>query len=102
MRGAGGGTPAGPTFCSLPAPDSSKRCGGRVATTDRFRLASGGRIPRLVVGTKLAGVAVILGAVWVGWRLFTSTRVTRAEVMGPRPKRLSFTTTTAFRTPLLR
>jgi hypothetical protein len=43
-------------------------------------------MPRLAVGTKLAGVAVTWGAVWIGWRLLTSTRVTRALPMGPRPK----------------
>jgi hypothetical protein len=59
-------------------------------------------MPRRSVGTKLAGVAVTCGAVWIGWRRFTTTWVTRAEVMRPRPKRCSFTTTTAFRTPLLR
>jgi hypothetical protein len=73
-----------------------------VATTDRFRLSSGGRTPRVAVGTKLAGVAVTLGATWVGRRLFTSTPVTRAAVMGPRPKRFSLTTTTAFRTLVFR
>jgi hypothetical protein len=84
--GAGVGTPAGPTIRSSRGADSARTCGGRVATTDRFRLASGGRMPRLAVGTRLAGVAVTLGAVRIGWRLFTSTRVMRPEVMGPRPK----------------
>ena len=101
-RGAGTGTPAGPTVRCAPDADSSCRCGGRVATTDCFRLASGGRIPRVAVGTKLAGFVAIWGAVWIGWRLFTSTWVTRADVMGPRPKRFSLTTTMAFRTSLLR
>jgi len=59
-------------------------------------------MPRVAVGTKLAGVVAIWGAVWIGWRLFTSTWVTRADVMGPRPKRFSLTTTTAFCTLLLR
>jgi hypothetical protein len=59
-------------------------------------------MPRLAVGTKLAGVAAIWGAVWVGWRFVTFTRATRADVMGPRPKRFSGTTTTAFGTLLLR
>jgi hypothetical protein len=59
-------------------------------------------MPRLAVGTKLAGVAAIWGAEWVGWRLVTFTRATRADVMGPRPKRFSGTTTTAFGTLLLR
>jgi hypothetical protein len=54
------------------------------------------------VATKLAGVAATWGAVWIGWRLCTSTRATRADVMGPRPKRFSLTTTTAFCTLLLR
>jgi hypothetical protein len=54
------------------------------------------------VGTKLAGVAVTWGATCVGRRLFTSTPVTREAVMGPRPKRFSLTTTTAFGTLLLR
>jgi hypothetical protein len=53
------------------------------------------------VGTKLAAVAVTWGPAWVGWRLFTSTCVTRAVVTGPRPKRFSLTTTTAFRTVVL-
>ena len=62
MRGAGAGTPAGPTVRSASDADSSRRCGGRVATTDRFRLSSGGRMPRVVVGTKLAGVTATWGA----------------------------------------
>jgi hypothetical protein len=57
-------------------------------------------MPRFALGAKLAGVAAIWGPAWVGWRLFTSTPVTRADVMGPRPKRFSLTTTTAFRTLL--
>jgi len=63
IRGAGAGTPAGPTVRSAPDADSSRRCGGRVATTGRFTLSSGGRMPRVVVGTKLAGVAATRGAV---------------------------------------
>ena len=102
MRGAGVGIPAGPAFRASAAADAGPACGGRVATTDRFRLSSGGRTPRPAVGTKLAGVAATWGAAWVGWRLFTSTCVTRAAVMGPRPKRFSLTTTTAFCTVVLR
>ena len=59
-------------------------------------------MPGIAVGTKLAGVAAIWGAVWITWRLFTSVWVMRADVMGPRPKRFSLTTTTAFCTLLLR
>jgi len=51
-------------------------------------------MPGLAVGTKLAGVAVTWGAVWIGCRLFTSTWVTRAPAMWPRPKCSWFTTTT--------
>jgi hypothetical protein len=59
-------------------------------------------MPRLAVGTKLAGVAATLGAVWIGRRRCTSTWVMRAAVMPPRPKRFSFTATTALRTWALR
>ena len=95
------GIPAGPAFRSPPAAASGPACGGRVATTARFRLSSGGRTPRVAMGTKLAAVAVTWGPAWVGWRLVTSTWVTRAAVMGPRPKRFSLTTTTAFCTLVL-
>ncbi|GEM_PF-1968476 len=77
---------------SAPPPEAGDpRCGARLATTDRLRISSGGRMPRLAVGTKLAGVAVICGPVWIGWRLFTSTWTTRAGRMGPWPKRFSLT-----------
>lgn len=102
MRGAGVGVPGGPAFRSRPAADSGPECDGRVTTTDRFRLSSGGRAPRPAVGTKLAGVAMTWGAAWVGRRSFTSTWEMRAAVMGPRPKRFSLTTTTAFRTLVFR
>ena len=59
-------------------------------------------MPRVAVGTKLAGVGATWGAVWSRWRRVASTRATRADVMGPRPKRSSLTATTAFRTLLLR
>ena len=58
-RAAGVGTPAGPTFRSRPPAASDAVCGGRVATTGRWTLPSGGRTPRLAVGTKLAGVVAI-------------------------------------------
>jgi len=54
------------------------------------------------VGTKLAGVGAIWGALCVGRRLVTSTCAARADVMGPWPKWFSGTTTTAFCTVLLR
>jgi len=57
------GIPAGPIFLSPSATDADPERGGRVATTERFRLSSGGRTPRVAVGTKLAGVAAIWGAV---------------------------------------
>jgi hypothetical protein len=101
-RGAGVGTPAGPTFRPPPAAASDPECGGRVATTGRWTLPSGGRTPRLAVGTKLAGVVAIWGAVCVGRRLVRSTCAARADVMGPWPKWFSFTATTAFCTLLLR
>jgi hypothetical protein len=97
MRGAGVGIPTAPAFRSAPAGSGPVR-GGRVATTGTFRLCSGGRTPRLAAGTKLAGVAVTWGAAWVGRRSFTSTWEMRAAAIGPRPKRFSLTTTTAFRT----
>ena len=65
MRGAGVGAPAGPTFRS-PLEAGDPRRGGRVETTDRLRMSSEGRTPRLAVGTKLAGVAATWGAVWIG------------------------------------
>jgi hypothetical protein len=54
------------------------------------------------VGTKLAGVVATWGAVWIGFSECTSTSVTRAGVMRPRPNRFSLTTTTAFFTLVLR
>jgi len=57
-----------------------------VATTGRWNVLSGGRIPWLAEGTKLVGAEAIWGAVCVGWRLFTSAGVTRADVIGPWPK----------------
>jgi hypothetical protein len=101
-RGVGVDTPAGPAFRSPPPVASGPECGGRVATTARWRLPSGGRIPRLVVGTKLAGVVAIWGAVCVGWRFFRSTCATRADVMEPRPKCCSLIVTTEFCTLVLR
>jgi hypothetical protein len=59
-------------------------------------------MPGIAVGTKLAGVAAIWGAVWITWRFFASAWVMRADVMGPRPKRFSSTITTPFFTLLLR
>ena len=40
-------------------------------------------MPRLAVGTKLAGVAATWGTLWVSWRFCVSTRVSRTDVMGP-------------------
>jgi len=54
------------------------------------------------VGTKLAGVAATWGAVWTGFSERTSTSVTRARVIRPRPNRSSLTTTTAFCTLVFR
>jgi hypothetical protein len=65
MRGAGVGIPAGPTFRSPPEGGDPK-CGSRVETTDRLRISSEGRTPRLAVGTNLPGVAATWGAVWIG------------------------------------
>ena len=57
-----------------------------MASTGRSRTLSGGRMPRLSLGTKLPGVVATSGAVRIGLRSLTSTFVTRADVMRPRPK----------------
>ena len=85
MRGAGVGTGLVPAFCSTPEADSARGCEGRVATTDCSRTFSGGLTPRLSLGTKLAGVVVTWGAVWIGRMLFSSTWVTRVGLIGPLP-----------------
>lgn len=96
MRGAGVGTRIGAASLSFPDADSALACGGRVATTDRVKISLGGLMPLFSLGAKLAGVTVTRGSVWMGFRFFASTCVTRAVVIGPRPKWFSFTTTTEF------
>ena len=51
----------------------------RGTTTRRFRLASGGRMPRIAVGAKLAAVAETCGAPWTGLIRCGSTWRTRGR-----------------------
>src|SRR5262247_2833333 len=74
MRGAGADTFRAP----LGSAAAGTTRGGRVATTDRPRLAAGGRTPRLAAGARLVGVTTTGGASWIGRRLRAS---------GPRARR---------------
>src|SRR5262249_60731784 len=54
-RGAGVGTPAGPTFCPASTADPAPECGRRGAATRRVEAAPGGRGRRPRGGAERAG-----------------------------------------------